>query len=162
MSINWAAFPPIRPELAARAGSNQPSIQKIITANKTSWHPETVIRLNMRKLAAEIHHISLYIKVKQRRPDRDKINIAIERIWFRQVFVQDNAIGRSQYEKKRCREIIQCFLRVCRMRRSRGALGQTTEDITFRPIGSNPGLGRELKGKRYCRNCWLRVFGCLS
>ncbi len=40
-----------------------------------------------------------------------------------------------------------------------GAFKFTTEDVTFRPIGSHPELGREFKGMQdILENCWQRVF----
>jgi len=40
-----------------------------------------------------------------------------------------------------------------------GAFKNATEDITFRPIGSHPELGREFKGMQdILENCWLKVF----
>ena len=43
------------------------------------------------------------------------------------------------------------------------AFEHTTEDVTFRPIGSHPELGREFKGKQdITENCWFRVFAHLD
>ena len=40
-----------------------------------------------------------------------------------------------------------------------GAFKNATEDMTFRPIGSHPELGREFKGMQdILENCWLKVF----
>ena len=40
-----------------------------------------------------------------------------------------------------------------------GAFKNTTEDITFRPIGTHPELGREFKGMQdILENCWMKVF----
>ena len=40
-----------------------------------------------------------------------------------------------------------------------GAFELMTEDVTFRPIGTHPELGREFKGKQdILENCWLKVF----
>ena len=40
-----------------------------------------------------------------------------------------------------------------------GAFQYATEDITFRPIGTHPELGREFKGMQdILENCWMRVF----
>ena len=37
-----------------------------------------------------------------------------------------------------------------------GAFEHTTEDVTFRPIGSHPDLSREFKGKEdILENCWV-------
>ncbi len=43
------------------------------------------------------------------------------------------------------------------------AFEHTTEDVTFRPIGSHPELGRKFKGKYdILENCWFRVFAHLD
>ena len=40
-----------------------------------------------------------------------------------------------------------------------GAFQNATEDITFRPIGSHPELGREFQGMQdILENCWMKVF----
>ena len=40
-----------------------------------------------------------------------------------------------------------------------GAFKNATEDMTFRPIGSHPELGREFKGMQdILENCWMKVF----
>ena len=40
-----------------------------------------------------------------------------------------------------------------------GAFKNTTEDITFRPIGTHPELGREFKGMQdILENCWMKAF----
>ena len=44
-----------------------------------------------------------------------------------------------------------------------GAFKHATEDLTFRPIGTHPELGREFKGKQdILENCWLKVFAHLD
>ena len=43
------------------------------------------------------------------------------------------------------------------------AFSLTTDDVTFRPIGSHPDFGKEFVGKQdILENCWLRVFEHLS
>ena len=40
-----------------------------------------------------------------------------------------------------------------------GAFKNATEDMTFRPIGTHPELGREFKGMQdILENCWMKVF----
>ncbi|MDG1386883.1 MAG: nuclear transport factor 2 family protein [Halioglobus sp.] len=40
-----------------------------------------------------------------------------------------------------------------------GAFKNATEDMTFRPIGSHPELGREFRGMQdILENCWMKVF----
>ena len=40
-----------------------------------------------------------------------------------------------------------------------GAFKNATEDMTFRPIGSHPELGREFRGMQDIQeNCWMKVF----
>ena len=44
-----------------------------------------------------------------------------------------------------------------------GAFSYTTEDITFRPIGTHPEMGRAFTGKDdILNNCWLAVFEHIS
>ncbi len=44
-----------------------------------------------------------------------------------------------------------------------GAFAFTTEDLTFRPIGSHPVIGKEFKGKQdILENCWMVVFQHLT
>ena len=40
-----------------------------------------------------------------------------------------------------------------------GAFQYTTNDISFRPIGSHPEMGREFRGMQdILENCWMKVF----
>ena len=40
-----------------------------------------------------------------------------------------------------------------------GAFQYTTDDISFRPIGSHPEMGREFRGMQdILENCWMKVF----